>query len=66
MSAEIIQFVPRPNPNRATEIDSTKGWTLQPDLTWKKNEIVPFGGAGIDGMVYESSLGFVAPDKDPA
>jgi hypothetical protein len=23
---------------------------LQPDMTWKQNEIIPFNGAGIDGM----------------
>ena len=23
-------------------------------------------GSGIDGLVYESSIGFVAPEKDPA
>jgi hypothetical protein len=59
MTAEIIQFVPKPNRDRSVQ-DSTKGWTLQPDLTWKKNEIIPFGGAGIDGMT------FTAPDSDPA
>jgi hypothetical protein len=59
MSAQIIQFVPKPNRDRSVQ-DSTKGWTLQPDLTWKKNEIIPFGGAGIDGMT------FTAPDSDPA
>ena len=28
-------------------------------------ETIPGGGAGIDGLVYESSMGFVG-DKDPA
>jgi hypothetical protein len=41
LAAEILEQV---------EIDSTKGWTLQPDMTWKQNEIIPFNGAGIDGM----------------
>jgi hypothetical protein len=29
-------------------------------------ECIPFGGEGIDGMIYESSLGYVAPDSDSA
>jgi hypothetical protein len=27
---------------------------------------IPYGGQGIDGMIYETSLGYVAPDSDPA
>lgn len=30
------------------------------------SEMIPGGGAGIDGLIFESSLGYVAPEKDPA
>ena len=58
MSADnVIQFVPRPNPNRK-------------DLERQALEIMNvalIGPGGVDDLVFESSLGFVGPgDKEPA
>ena len=56
MTAEIIQFIPRPNPDRDRKLAEeaakilapfveTTGYTDTPPC-----EMAPLGGAGIDGM----------------
>ena len=57
MTAQIIQFVPRPNPNRELLLEQEAVRIMNVAL---------IGPGGIDDLVYETSLGFVAPDKDPA
>ena len=56
MSAEIIMFVPKPNPNRDLK-----------HLEQQALEIMNIALMGSDDLIFESSLGFVGPgDKEPA
>jgi hypothetical protein len=57
MSATIIQFIPRPNPNREAR---------QRALESQAIEImnVALLGHPHDAAIYESSLGFIAPPED--
>jgi hypothetical protein len=57
MSAQIIQFVPRPNPNRVTaDIDHIAETVIKGALADSFiipeafKEVAPYGGQGIDGM----------------
>lgn len=51
MSAEIIQFVPRPNPDRERKLAEEAEKILAPFVeTTGFTEIVPYEGKGIDGM----------------
>jgi hypothetical protein len=64
MSAQIIQFIPRPNPNRkplekqAAEILSQIDTASVAGIPTA--EMIPYHGAGIDGMKFE------APPEDCA
>jgi hypothetical protein len=55
MTAEIIQFVPRPKADGETRPIFCLGRKIR-----EERELVPYGGQGIDGMV------FTAPDSDSA
>jgi hypothetical protein len=57
MSAEIIQFVPRPNPKRQT-IDDMAIEVM--------NQCFPSWPGGIDDLVPVDTNHYHAPDKDPA
>jgi hypothetical protein len=57
MSAEVIQFVPRPNPKRQT-IDDMAVEIM--------NQCFPSYPGGIDDLVDTAPCEYVAPDKDPA
>ncbi len=58
MTAEIIQFVPRSNPNRKT---------LEPQAQELAKEFNRMAEEGTEVVVvYESSLGYVAPPEDCA
>jgi hypothetical protein len=61
MTAEIIQFVPRPNPNRPTLLEDVEQKVAE-FVEQAPSIAVPHGGTRpiIDGMV------FTAPDSDPA
>ena len=56
MSAEIIQFVPRPNPDRERKLAEEAAKILTPFVETvgftdtSPSEMVPYHGAGIDGM----------------
>lgn len=69
MSAQIIMFVPRPNPKRELIGEYRADYSpLSPQQIAKPDPAldelyrnsIPYGGAGIDGMPY------IAPEKDPA
>lgn len=56
MTATIIQFVPRANPRRMeARVDSDKIWSGEHT-----------GPIYHEQAIYESSVGFIAPEKDPA
>jgi hypothetical protein len=63
MTAEIIQFVPRPNPDRDRKLAEEAAKILQPFVETTgftdtaPSEMIPYGGQGIDGMKL---------DQDPA
>ena len=57
MTAEIIQFVPRPNPNRKTLEQQAQELAKEFNrMAEEGTEVVaiPYGGAGIDGMFPDS------------
>lgn len=58
MTAQIIQFIPRPNPNRKTLEQQAQ------DLAKEFNRMAEEGTEVV--VVYESSLGYVAPPEDCA
>ncbi len=58
MTAEIIQFVPRSNPNRKTLEQQAQ------ELAKEFNRMAEEGTEVV--VVYESSLGYVAPPEDCA
>jgi hypothetical protein len=68
---EIIQFVPRPNPNREKELERQAIEIMNVALMGAPGMIgmepvihieIPYGGQGIDGMQFP----YVAPEKDQA
>lgn len=59
MSAEIIQFIPRPSLNRQRELDRQAMEIANECFPSVICESIPYGGAGVDGMYF-------APEKDPA
>jgi hypothetical protein len=56
MSAEIIQFVPRPNPDRERKLAEEAAKILTPFVETtgftdtSPSEMIPYHGTGIDGM----------------
>lgn len=62
MSADIIQFVPRPNPNRERELERQAMEIMNIAFPVVHIEI-PFGGQGIDGMFTDTSCSEINPDK---
>jgi hypothetical protein len=78
MSADIIQFVPRPNPNRQEQERQAMeliNIALMGESTMIGMEPVihieiPYGGQGIDGMGFDTAPSemnpYTAPDKDSA
>ena len=56
MTAEIIQFIPRPNPDRDRKLAEEAAKILAPFVETtgytdtSPSEMIPFGGQGIDGM----------------
>jgi hypothetical protein len=60
MSADIILFVPRPNPNRESLIQQARANYEAIFPTEIAN--VALIGSPPDTAMYESSLGFVAPE----
>jgi hypothetical protein len=58
MTAQIIQFVPRPNPKRKTLEQQAVDLLSQIDTS--PSEMIPYHGAGIDGIPYQ------APPEDCA
>lgn len=57
---QVVQFIPRPNHNRETDFPTIAFRSQTPEL----RAIEP--NHPHDVAIYESSLGFIAPDKDPA
>lgn len=80
MTAEIIQFRPRPNPTRDQQTLEQQALEIMnvalmgdPGMCGMEPVIhieIPYGGQGIDGMFTDTSPSemppFVAPDKDSA
>lgn len=60
MSAQIIQFVPKPNPNREKLIEQARNNYEAIFPTEIAN--VALIGTPHDTAIYESSLGFVPPE----
>jgi hypothetical protein len=58
MTAQIIQFVPRPNPKRKSLEQQAADLLSQIDTA--PCEMIPYHGAGIDGIPYQ------APPEDCA
>ena len=50
MTAEIIQFVPRPNPDRERKLAEEAAKILKPFVDTSPSEMIPYHGAGIDGI----------------
>jgi hypothetical protein len=68
MTAEIIQFIPRPRHNRETDFPTIafKSIPHAPDtLQQQAIEIMNVHIIPHDAAIYESSLGFIS-EKDPA
>ena len=63
MTAQIIQFRDWQQPKDLARMYSEA--TLEQQAVSIMN-VALIGPGGIDDLVYETSLGFVAPDKDPA
>lgn len=64
MSAQIIQFVPRPNPNRTAVTMEQQAIGLVDYINGLVG--VPYGGSGIDGMDVTQANAFHAPENDSA
>jgi hypothetical protein len=62
MSAEIIQLRDFQNPKDIERMQRE----LEKEAAKILAETVPYGGKGIDGMVFVETTGFTAPDKDSA
>jgi hypothetical protein len=58
MTAQIIMFVPRPNPKRKSLEQQAADLLSQIDTS--PSEMIPYHGAGIDGIPYQ------APPEDCA
>ncbi len=76
MTAEIIQFVPRPNPNREKELERQAIEIMNVALMGAPGMIgmepvihleIPYDGQGIDGMEFDTAPSeYCAPMGDPA
>jgi hypothetical protein len=64
MSADIIMFVPRPNPSPFTQSYNQVRKELLDLIPYARSGgPILTGPGGIDDLLYESSVGFVEPDK---
>jgi hypothetical protein len=72
MSADIIQFVPRPNPNREANLERQAMELINIALLGEPTMIgmepvihieIPYGGQGIDGMDFDTSPSEMNPDQ---